>query len=165
MLPGKIKMNRSWLMLMLFFFQSCCWAQILESDELFLLLKMKDEALFKRGFNQCDLAVTASLISDDLEFYHDQGGFDIGKEALLTTMRKGLCQTGKNKINRHLIADSLQVYPLFDKGKLYGAIQMGEHNFAPPEEPVSGLPAKFIHMWLLVDEEWRLSRVMSYDHH
>ena len=80
-------------------------------------------------------------------------------------MRDGLCQSGENKINRHLVADSMQVFPMSDNGKLYGAIQIGKHNFAPPGEAVSGLPASFMHMWLLENGEWKLSRVLSYDHH
>jgi hypothetical protein len=157
-----------WLSLslvLLVLFHPLSMAQVSESDELFLVLKSKDDALFKRGFNQCDLEVTASLITDDLEFYHDQGGVDKSKNAFLTSLREGLCNTGNNIINRHLVADSLKVFPMFDNGKLYAAIQIGEHNFAPPGQPVNGLPAKFIHLWLLENGDWRLSRVLSYDHH
>lgn len=159
-------MNRSRLVMLLIVLIPLFWlAQVSESDELFLVLKQKDEALFKQGFNQCDFDVTASLITDDMEFYHDQGGIDKGKEAFLTTMREGLCQSGENKVNRHLVVNSLQVFPMSDKGKIYGAIQTGKHNFAPPGQPANGLPANFIHLWLLVNGEWQLSRVLSYDHH
>ncbi|GAA0858970.1 nuclear transport factor 2 family protein [Aliiglaciecola litoralis] len=149
-----------------FVFSSAIMAQVSESEVLFKVLELKDQALFKQGFNQCDLSITASLISDDLEFYHDQGGVDKGKAAFLNTLKNGLCQTGQNKIARHLVSGSLKVFPMYDQGELYGAIQIGEHNFAPSGEPVVvELPARFTHLWLLQDGEWRLARVLSYDHH
>lgn len=140
-------------------------AQVSETDPLFVVLQGKDQALFKQGFNQCDLAITASLVAEDLEFYHDKGGIDKGKQSFLDTMNSGLCKSGKNAIHRHLVTGSLAVFPMTDQGKLYGAIQMGEHQFSAPGEQPTAQPAKFIHLWLLDNGEWRLSRVLSYDHH
>jgi hypothetical protein len=134
-------------------------------DSLFRTLKSKDETMFKVGFDQCELQVTAGLMTEDLEFYHDKAGINKGIQAFLKNMREGLCKGGKNKINRHLVEGSLQVFPMYNNGELYGAIQMGEHSFAPPGGKPTGLPAKFIHMWLVENGEWRISRVMSYDHH
>jgi len=134
-------------------------------SELFTLLKDKDSELFEKGFDKCDLSVTESLIMDDLEFYHDKSGIDKGKDKFLGTMRTGLCRSGENEIRRHLIAESLQVFPMFDDGELYGAIQMGKHGFAPAGQKMQVEPARFMHLWLLVDGQWKISRVLSYDHH
>ena len=68
---------------------------------------------------------------------------------------------------RELVDESLEVFPLRDNGVLYGAIQRGIHRFFATEE---GEPeretsvARFTHLWLLVDGEWKLKRVLSFDH-
>lgn len=111
------------------------------------------------------MTVTASLIEDDLAFYHDQGGVDKGEAVFIDTTQSGLCKGGTNKIRRHLVSGTLQVFPMADNGKIYGAIQVGHHQFAPAGETPKGLPARFIHLWLLKDEKWKISRVLSYDHH
>ena len=99
-------------------------------NELFELLRKKDSLLFDIGFNQCDLGQTAKLVSENLEFYHDQGGITLGKKAFLESIRTGLCRdTANYRSRRELISGSLQVFPLASDGKLYGAIQMGEHRF------------------------------------
>ena len=54
---------------------------------------------------------------------------------------------------------------MFDDGKLYGAIQMGEHGFAPKGQQLDSKPARFVHLWLLDNGQWRIARVLSYDHH
>lgn len=132
---------------------------------LFDNLQDKDDMMFSQGFDNCDLSITASLMTDDVEFYHDKGGVDKGKKAFLETMRDGLCRTGKNEIRRHLVPNSLAVFPMHNNGILYGAIQTGKHGFAPSGEEVTIAPASFIHLWLLEDDgEWRIARVLSYDH-
>lgn len=134
------------------------------ATELFVMLQEKDKLMFEQGFDQCDLSVTTRLITDDLEFYHDNGGIDKSKNAFLETMKGGLCRTGNNPIRRHLVAESLSVFPMYDNGKLYGAIQMGQHGFSAPDELFDGKAASFIHLWLIEDGEWKIARVMSYDH-
>lgn len=133
---------------------------------LFDQLQAKDEMMFAQGFDKCNLQITAALMTDDVEFYHDKGGVDKGKKAFLETMKNGLCRTGKNEIRRHLIPNSLAVFPMRNNGELYGAIQTGKHSFAPPGKEITTAPAQFMHLWLLEEDgEWRISRVMSYDHH
>ncbi|NNF19892.1 MAG: beta-lactamase family protein, partial [Flavobacteriaceae bacterium] len=62
---------------------------------------------------------------------------------------------------------SLEVFPLYDKGQLYGAIQHGIHNFfireQGKEDRWTGI-AKFTHTWLFEDQKWKLAEVLSYDH-
>ena len=99
-------------------------------------LQVKDKIMFTQGFDNCDLEVTAALMTEDVEFYHDQGGIDKGKNAFLETLRNGLCRTGQNEIRRHLMPDSLAVFPMRKNGKLYGAIQTGKHSFAPPGKEI-----------------------------
>jgi len=67
---------------------------------------------------------------------------------------------------RELIPASLHVDPVPG----YGAIQTGEHLFyerhgAKGEEKLAGR-ARFAHVWALgADGKWRLSRILSFDHH
>ena len=82
-------------------------------------------------------------------------------------IKNGLCKMDY-KATRELVAESLKVYPMKNQGKLYGAIQTGEHRFYakyPDKEKVLTSTALFSHLWLLEDGEWKLSRVLSYDHH
>ncbi|MFT6268015.1 MAG: hypothetical protein ACJAVV_000820 [Alphaproteobacteria bacterium] len=129
-------------------------------------LQAKDKMLFAQGFDNCDLLTTASLMTEDVEFYHVKSGIDKGKTEFVKTIQNGLCSTGKNKIRRHLIPNSLAVFPMFNNGKLYGAMQTGKYGFALAGEAVTIAPASFTHLWLLgEDEEWRIARVLNYDHY
>ena len=132
-------------------------AQLATTSELHQTLKANDSLLFEVGFNQCDLSQFENLFSEDFEFYHDQGGIDASKEAFMASMKNGLCSSGSNSTRRELVAGSLEVYPLYNDRVLYGAIQKGIHRFCETT-------AKFMHLWLLENGEWKVSRVLSYDH-
>jgi len=60
-----------------------------------------------------------------------------------------------------LVPGSLEVYPI----KGYGAVEIGIHRFTHPNDPTSLGEAKFIHLWQLKDGVWRVTRVISFDHH
>jgi len=49
-----------------------------------------DTALFD-AYNRCELEEFATLLSENVEFYHDQGGLTVGKEALTDSVRKHAC--------------------------------------------------------------------------
>ncbi len=135
-------------------------------QELFDILKEKDSLIFDASFETCNLKLLSELITDDFEFYHDQGGITTTKDAFLEDTKNGLCNLSYDA-RRELDLSSLQVFPLFNKGELYGAIQKGVHHFFAKEE---GQPeretsvAKFTHLWILTDDKWKLKRVLSYDH-
>jgi ketosteroid isomerase-like protein len=137
-------------------------AQALESiksqEELDKAITLLDTALFD-SYNRCDLAKFASFFADDVEFYHDQGGVTLGKEKLTDSVKKNIC----GKVTRQLVPGSLQVYHM----QGYGAVEMGVHRFHHPghddTEPVG--EAKFIHLWQYRDGAWKITRVISYDHH
>ena len=58
------------------------------------------------------------------------------------------------------MSGSLQVYPI----KGYGAVQTGVHRFVERGVPTMTV-AKFVHLWRKTDDGWKLSRVLSFDHH
>ena len=148
------------------FFLSPLAAQVGENTELFQTLRAKDSLLFNVGFNTCDISQFRALVSEDMEFYHDQSGITNSKAAFIANTENGLCKLDY-KPRRELVEGSLQVFPMKNNGELYGAIQTGEHQFYakyPDKEEVLTSVAKFTHLWLLEEGEWKLSRVLSYDH-
>ena len=63
--------------------------------------------------------------------------------------------------------NTLEVFPLYNQGVLYGAIQNGVHEFYIKEankESRLTSTAKFSHVWLKENDAWLLKRVLSYDH-
>ena len=142
-------------------------AQVADTSELFQILSNRDSLLFQVGFNTCDIRQFEQLVSEDFEFYHDQSGITPSKETFLAGTRDGLCKLDYQPL-RELVDGSLKVFPLKNNGKLYGAIQTGEHRFLakyPGKEPYETSAALFTHVWLLENGEWKLSRVLSFDHH
>lgn len=141
-------------------------AQTDKNSELFLQLKKQDSIFFERGFNQCDLAYLNEHLTNDLKFYHDQSGFQ-DKNVFFETTRKYICSNSKKKPIRKVDKNSLEVFPLYNDGKIYGAIQTGVHKFYLREngkEDVWTSTAKFTHIWILENKIWKLSEVLSYDH-
>ncbi|MCB9346071.1 MAG: nuclear transport factor 2 family protein [Lewinellaceae bacterium] len=164
-LNAKLMKVYSTLFLSLFFLSSLS-AQVEENTELFQTLRAKDSLLFNVGFNTCDISQFKALVSEDMEFYHDQSGITGSKADFIAGMENGLCKM-EYKARRELVEGSLRVFPMNNNGNLYGAIQTGEHRFYakyPEKEEVLTSTAIFTHLWLLEEGEWRLSRVLSYDH-
>jgi len=117
-----------------------------------------DAALFD-SYNKCDLDKFASFFVDDVEFYHDQGGVTLGKAALTDSIKKNIC----GKVTRELVPGSLKVFHM----KGYGLLETGVHRFHHPgHEDTEGVgEGQFIHLWQYKDGAWKVTRVISYDHH
>ena len=144
-------------------------AQVDKSSELFKTLKAKDSILFKIGFNKCEVDRSAELMFDDLEFYHDKGGITNSKEEFVHTMNSGICRPNNpEKVYRHLVEESLDVFPMYNNDELYGALQNGIHYFSTDENTTyeqSNNYALFSHLWLIdEDGNWKIKRVISYNH-
>ena len=117
-----------------------------------------DAALFD-SYNKCDLDKFASYFVDDVEFYHDQGGLTLGKTALTDSVKKNIC----GKVTRELVPGSLKVFHMTG----YGLLETGVHRFHHPgHEDTEGVgEGQFIHLWQYKDGAWKVTRVISYDHH
>lgn len=142
-------------------------AQVSENSELYKTLKTNDSLLFNVGFNKCDIQQFQNLTSDDLEFYHDKAGVINSKEEFIKVMANGICKKDNPyKARRELVENSLKVFPLYNNGKLYGAIQNGNHRFFENFEgkEKAGSIAKFSHLWILEDNQWKIKRIYSFDH-
>lgn len=147
-------------------FSISIFAQAAKDSELFLKLKKHDSIFFEKSFNQCDIAFLEKAIHPDLVFYHDQGGIQ-NKKTFLENAKKNICGKGTQKPIRKVKPESLEVYPLYSDGKLYGVVQTGIHDFYLREANKSDVftsEAKFTHVYLLINNEWILKEVLSFDH-
>src|SRR6202171_6036435 len=127
-----------------------------QPDPLFTTIQSLDTKLFD-AYNHCDLTTLGAIVSDDLEFYHDQTGLSVGKETFLAAIKQNIC----GKVERTLLADTLEVYPL----KGYGAVEIGIHRFHHPGRPEDAAgDAKFVTLWQNKDGAWKVTRVISYNH-
>lgn len=157
---------RKMLVLLWIFNASLAQSQVDKTSELFISLKKQDSTFFERGFNRCDIEYLEKVIADDLKFYHDQSGFQ-DRKLFFENSQKYLCSGSDKKPIRKLQEGSLVVFPLYNNGVLYGAIQNGIHHFYLREtgkEDVWTSYAKFTSVWTLKNDDWKLSEVLSYDH-
>ena len=131
--------------------------QVTVSPELFAEITHMDSILFN-AFNSRDTTKFKTLFTDDLEFYHDKGGLTDYTFSIESLKRTAASNTD---LKRELIPGSLEVYPIKD----YGAVQIGMHRFCHTEngKPDCGT-FKFVHIWKKKEGEWKISRVVSYDH-
>lgn len=122
------------------------FSQVKNTNELYKTAKKLDSLIFDVGFNKCDLSHYDSIVSEDLEFYHDKGGITSGKEAFKASIKNNICG-GPNKVKRELIPNSMKVYPLYNNNVLYAFIQEGEHDFAEfyNGKMEQGKPCKIYH--------------------
>jgi len=126
-------------------------------DPLFKTVQSLDTQLFD-AYNHCDLTTLASLVSEDLEFYHDKTGLAVGRQPFVDAIKNNIC----GKVTRELVPGSLEVYPIAD----YGAVEIGVHTFHHPGDPTNVGEAKFIMLWQhQKDGKWQVTRVISFDHH
>jgi len=65
------------------------------------------------------------------------------------------------KVTRELVLGTLEVYPMAN----YGAVEIGVHRFHHPGNADDVGEAKFIHLWQNKDGVWKVTRVISFDHH
>jgi hypothetical protein len=124
-------------------------------------------ALFFTG--PCDTARFRTFLTDDVEMYHDKAGFNIRSAGDFVRIFADDCTRRQNprewRSRRELVPASLHVDPIPG----WGAMQTGEHLFyerhgVDGTEKLVGR-ARFAQVWVLgADRQWRVSRVLSYDH-
>ena len=78
-----------------------------EQAELTQTVAALDTKLFD-AYNHCDLKTLGAMVSDDLEFYHDQTGLMVGKAPFLEAIQNNIC----GKVERTLVPGSMEVYRL-----------------------------------------------------
>jgi CubicO group peptidase (beta-lactamase class C family) len=159
-------MKRQTILFFLIIFSTATFGQVEKSSELYKSIKEKDSLLFNIGFNTCDIKQFEILVSENFEFYHDQAGITNSKAEFISGIKNGFCKLAY-KPKRVLAENVTEVYALEKNGVLYGAIQTGVHNFYAIEDNKSEYLtsiAKFTHVWILEDGDFKLSKGLSYDH-
>jgi ketosteroid isomerase-like protein len=125
-----------------------------DDQELYNTIVAMDSVYFE-AYNTCDLDKQASIYSDNIEFYHDKGGLMTSKQDLLDAIEQNIC----GKVTRELVKGSIEVYPIKD----YGAVEIGLHKFHNnmEEEKTPSNIGKFIIIWQHINDDWKISRVVS----
>ena len=112
------------------------------------------DSSFFHAYNTCDIEKMRSLMSTDIEFYHDQGGLDTSLNTILENTRKNVC----GRVTRTLAKGSIEVSPIPG----YGAVELGLHSFRNSAEPdAPSHDSRFIVIWHRTNNEWKMSRVIS----
>lgn len=119
------------------------------------IVKLDQE--FFDAYNTCDknLEKYGSFYSENIEFYHDQGGLMTSKADIIEGTKKNVC----GKVTRELVKGSVEVYPI----KNFGAIEIGFHKFHNNTQK-KGTPSKagrFVIVWQNTNNEWKITRVIS----
>lgn len=140
------------------------YAQTTDAELTATILQL--DSSFWKTYNTCDTINMRKYFTEDLEFYHDKGGPSFGKETLISTYARNICNGGF-RLRREAVAGTLKVYPMRNNDTLYGAVLTGDHYFYVTEkgqaEKRSGF-ARFTHLWLKQDGVWKMSRILSFDH-
>ncbi|WP_445366253.1 nuclear transport factor 2 family protein [Microbulbifer sp. ANSA001] len=126
-----------------------------------------DSQLFDAVFNSCDIKKLGQLVTDDFEMYHDKWGKTASSAQEFLNGISSMCERQKSgsdiKARRELINDSVRVFPMNN----YGAIQSGTHKFYginADNSEVLRESGQFTHLWKKEDGQWKLARVLSFDH-
>lgn len=127
------------------------------SKELYTEIAKMDSIMFA-AFNTQNMPLFKALFTEDLEWFQDNGGL-LNYQTVFTNF--GNMFNNENKLSRKLVKGSLEVHPIKD----YGAIEIGVHEFRHMENGKEELGTfKFMMIWQKKDGQWRISRVVSYDH-
>jgi len=108
-----------------------------------------------------------AIVSDDFHFIHDQNGA-ASKSDFMKGFKDSICSTPRRKPIRMPVPGTIHVFPLHNEGRLYGALETGEHDFyiKEPDKPLYKTnTGRFTNVWLRTKSGWQLSQSLSYDHH
>jgi hypothetical protein len=125
--------------------------------ELFTKIEQMDSIVFN-AFNNKNMAEFKPMFAKDLEWFQDNGGlipYNKVFENFANTFKK------EYKLTRELVKGSLEVHPI----KGYGAIEIGVHQFKHIENGKEEIGTfKFLMIWQNKNGQWKITRVISYDH-
>ncbi len=126
-----------------------------------------DAEFFKAFFDTCDIKTVRRYIADDFEMFHDKSGLVSSSAAEFVKITQDKCKRQADGTDflsaRKLVPESMKVYALNN----YGAIQVGTHTFhAIQKDKPDRLTetGQFTHVWKEENGQWKLARVLSYDH-
>jgi hypothetical protein len=131
--------------------------EVISENELFNKIASLDSLLFN-AYNSKNLDLMKTFFTKDLEWYQDNGGL-INFEQVFINFQSIFNRD--YDLKRNLVKESLEVHPI----KGYGAIEIGKHQFKHIENGKLEIGTfKFLMIWKNENGNWKISRVISYDH-
>jgi hypothetical protein len=112
------------------------------------------------GLNNRDIAPMKEGFSPRLEFYHDRSGVT-GYAENIAIFEKNFRSPGR--LRREAMPETVEVFPAGPNH----AMHIGKHRFCnkPSEQELEGCSVyRFAMVWEREDGQWKLLRVLSYDH-
>jgi ketosteroid isomerase-like protein len=127
------------------------------SKELFDKIAHLDSAVFE-AYNSKNVELMKTYFTKDLEWYQDNGGL-IDYEKVFVNFQSIFNRD--YDLKRNLIQESLEVHPI----EGFGAIETGKHQFKHVENGKLEIGTfRFLMIWKNENGQWKISRVVSYDH-
>jgi hypothetical protein len=152
--------------LFLILYNNITYAQLSPQNPIYDEILRADSLLFEAGFKDCNYDALYRATDTSFTFYHDQSGITSGQESFVKGIKNNICSIDYRPI-RKLIKETTEIYPLKSSGKIYGVIQKGIHEFYAVEknkDPYLTSTAKFTHVWIKKENQWKLQTVLSFDH-
>jgi hypothetical protein len=112
------------------------------------------------GLNDRDIAPMKAGFSRRLEFYHDRSGVT-GYDDNIAIFEKNF--KAPNRVRREAMPETVEIFPAGPNH----AMHIGRHRFCnkpPGAEPEGCSVYRFSMVWEREDGQWKLLRVLSYDH-
>jgi hypothetical protein len=112
------------------------------------------------GLNDRDIAPMKAGFSRRLEFYHDRSGLT-GYDDNIAIFEKNF--RAPNRVRREAMPETVEIFPAGPKH----AMHIGQHRFCnkpSASEPEGCSVYRFSMVWEREDGQWKLLRVLSYDH-
>lgn len=124
---------------------------------LFDTIAQMDSLMFA-AYNTQHLSVMKTYFTKDLEWYQDNGGL-LNYETVFTNFQSIFDRP--EKLSRELVKGTLEVIPI----KNFGAIEIGQHRFKHMENGKLEVGTfRFVMIWKNDTGNWKISRVISFDH-
>ncbi len=112
------------------------------------------------AFNEHDFEKLKKTFSEDLEFYHDKDGL-AGYEKTMLNFKRLFDDEKLITLKRKLVPGSLEVFPIGS----YGAVEICRHQFCHIENGTNDCGIfRNIMIWQRTNGEWKVTRVISFDH-
>jgi hypothetical protein len=112
------------------------------------------------AFNAHDAMALGTWFTSDLEFYHDNSGL-AGYDSTMMGFARLFTQPGTANMRRDIVPGTLEVYPLGE----FGLLEICQHRFCHTENGKEECGTfKNIMIWRKEGNDYKVSRVISFDH-
>ncbi|MHA8087347.1 nuclear transport factor 2 family protein [Aquirufa sp. Wall-65K1] len=132
-------------------------AQSSKSADLHRQIAHLDSVMFQ-AYNERNMPAFKQFFTSDLEWFQDNGGL-LHYDTVIANFQQIFNR--EYVLTRKLVPGTLEVHPIKD----YGAIHIGRHTFSHVENGKLEVGEfKFLMIWRMDNGNWKISRVVSYDH-